>query len=75
MTRAKTPLWRQLVNAATEHGDNTGEGDHEIGDLHILFEAAFGLLSPAQRRRFFRLPDIVELLDNIEYHDLRGSHE
>ncbi len=72
MTRPKTPLWRQLVKAAAEHAANAGEADFEIGDLHILFDAAYGLLNPAQRRQFFRLPDIVELLDNVEYHDLRG---
>jgi hypothetical protein len=63
------------VEAAAEHGMDGGDPDYEIGDLQILFEAAFGLLSPAQRRQFFRLPDIVELLDNIEYRDLRGIHE
>ena len=37
-----------------------------------LFEAAFELLSLAQRRQFFQLPEIVELLDNLEYRELRG---
>jgi hypothetical protein len=49
-----------------------GRADFEIGDLHILFDAAFGLLSLAQRRRFFRLPEIADLLDTPEYENLRG---
>jgi hypothetical protein len=69
---SRPPLWRQLTRAAAEHAANSGDADYEIGDLHILFEAAFGLLSPAQRRRFFRLPEIVELLDIVEYRSLQG---
>ena len=72
MTRSKTPLWRQLVEAAAKHGLDGDDPDYEIGDLHILFEAAFELLSLAQRRQFFQLPEIVELLDNLEYRELRG---
>jgi hypothetical protein len=72
MTRHKAPLWRRLVKAAAEHGRDGGDPDYEIGDLHILFEAAFGLLTPAQRRTFFRLPEIVDLLETPEYENLGG---
>jgi hypothetical protein len=67
-----TPLWRQLVDAATEHAANAGHPDYEVGDLQFLFEAAFGLLSSTQQKRFFRLEAIRDLLEVPEFEDLQG---
>ena len=69
MTSA-TPLSRQLIDAATEHAANAGHPDYEVGDLQILFEEAFGLLSPAQQKRFFRLEAIRNLLEVPEFEEL-----
>jgi hypothetical protein len=57
-------LPEKLDEAACQHAENTGELAHWPGDLRIFLEAAYGLLRPAQRSRFFRLPAVRELLDD-----------
>lgn len=41
----------KLFTAADNHAEDTGE-DHAVGDLQDMLRAAWGLLSPAQRKAF-----------------------
>ncbi len=60
----------QLFEAAESHGDAEGV-EYQIGDLEILFEAVWPLLTPEQRRDFFRLEAIVELKAGIDYEHIK----
>lgn len=39
----------KVFTAADRHGEDTGEPDHTVGDLHDVLRAAWELMSPAQR--------------------------
>lgn len=66
-TQAHIPSY--LFRAAQEHAENTGEPDHEVGDLQGLLAAAWDLMTPYQRHQFMRSPQVLELPDLDE--DLR----
>lgn len=38
-----------LFEAACRHGEDSGEPDHEVGDLQDLLLAAWGVMTEAQR--------------------------
>jgi hypothetical protein len=52
---------------ADEHAAASGDGDHAVGDLQAFFRAAFGLLTPARRRRSFDDPEVSDLAGLSEY--------
>ena len=60
----------RVFAAADEHAAAIGDVDYTIGDLQILFVAAFRLLGPAQRRRFLDDPEVRGLADLPEYEGL-----
>jgi hypothetical protein len=41
-------LFRDITKAAQQHGEDTGEGDHEIGDLHECLNMALYFLNDDQ---------------------------
>ena len=65
---ARSPAAEAFLEAAEAHGED--DPDMETGDLRILFRVAYGLLSDARRRAFLADPEIVELLECLEYADL-----
>lgn len=61
-------LCQALLNAAEEHGQATGDLEMAWGDIEELFRAAFGLLTPEQRERFWRDERVADLVgDCPEY--------
>lgn len=51
------------ISAAETHG-SLDDPDHEVGDLQQLLRAAFGMLSPDQKRAFFLRTDVREVLES-----------
>jgi hypothetical protein len=73
MTAIGTDEWfARLFHAADGHAAANGEWDHAVGDLQTRFRAAFGLLTPARRRRFLEDPDVRDLADLPGYAGLLG---
>ena len=71
MTEVGTGGWfDRLFAAADGHAAANGDVDYTIGDLQILFRAAFGLLDPAQRERFLDDPGVRDLAGLPEYQGL-----
>jgi hypothetical protein len=71
MTEIGTDGWFDRVFAAAdEHAAASDDVDYAIGDLQILFRAAYGLLDPAQRERFLDDPEVRDLADLPEYEGL-----
>jgi hypothetical protein len=54
---------RALTDAAIAHGEDTDGPEMALGDLEILFAAAYARLTPGLRRDFFRDPEVQEVLD------------
>jgi hypothetical protein len=52
-----------FLSAAQLHGDNSGEPQHQIGDLEGIARAAWCLMSNEQR---LRLVDNKDLLEQFE---------
>jgi hypothetical protein len=77
MSEIGTDGWfARVFTAADDHAAANGDGDHAVGDLQALFRAAFGLLSPARRRRFLEDPEVRGLADLPEYEGLlKGTGE
>ena len=61
-----------LLEAARLHGENS-EPDHEVGDLQTLFVACWSVMSPEQRALVLVDPDVLFLLDGLEYSDLLSN--
>jgi hypothetical protein len=71
MTEIGTDGWfARVFAAADEHAAANGDIDHAIGDLQLLFRAAFGQLGPAQRGRFLEAPEVRDLAGLPEYEGL-----
>lgn len=49
----------KLITAADQHGADSGEPDHTVGDLQDMLRAAWELLSTSQKRDFL-MHDAVE---------------
>jgi hypothetical protein len=43
-------LLRKLLTAADNHGEDSGELDHTVGDLQDLLAAAWDIMTPSQQR-------------------------
>lgn len=41
----------RLLDAAREHAEDSGEPDHEVGDLQDILRTCWRLLTPAQRQK------------------------
>jgi hypothetical protein len=54
--------WR-LIAAAHAHAVDSGEPDHEVGDLQSIVEACFRVMFPDQKERVFEDWSVVELLN------------
>jgi hypothetical protein len=51
----------KLISAADNHGEDSGEPDHTVGDLQDMLREAWRLLPSAQRQEFLE-SDAVENL-------------
>jgi hypothetical protein len=54
-----------LFIAAAQHGKDTSEPEHQIGDLEDLLRAAWEILSPDQRERLMKTDAAVAVLKNL----------
>ena len=66
------PLIEQLLQAAYDHGTEEGS-ETEAGDLQEMLRAAWALLTPGQQAEFFRRPEVEDLLEVPEYHDIDAT--
>ena len=67
MTKDQTPHSivfdvERLIEAARRHGEDS-EPDHEVGDLQDVLRAAWAELTPDQRRRVIRSPDVSNVIE------------
>jgi hypothetical protein len=69
MTEPTEPLIEQLLRAAYDHGVEEGS-EVEAGDLQEMVRAAWALLTHEQPEAFFQRPEIVNLMDIVEYQDI-----
>lgn len=69
MTDPTQPLIEQLLQAACDHGTEEGS-EAEAGDLQEMLRGAWALLKPEQRGAFFQRPDIMSLMEVLEYQDI-----
>lgn len=53
-----------LIDGAQQHGEDS-EPDHEVGDLQDFLRAMWGMLTPRQRKAFFKLEDVERTFDGI----------
>lgn len=60
-------LFAAVTEAAGGHAEADGDIEYEIGDLEVLFRAAYGLLPRAMHAEFWALPAIRELLEIPEF--------
>jgi hypothetical protein len=66
MIRMGSDAWYgRLFAAADEPAAEAGDWDYAVGDLQVLFPAAFGLLTPAQRRKFLDDPEVRTLAEDV----------
>lgn len=52
-----------LFKAADDHGEDTGEPDHSIGDLQDLFREAWSILTTDQKTQLLLSESVQDLLD------------
>lgn len=52
----------RLIEAARRHGEDS-EPDHEVGDLQDILRAAWEQLTPDQRRRVIRSPEVSNVVE------------
>jgi hypothetical protein len=52
-----------LFKAADNHGEDTGEPDHAVGDLQQLLVRAYSFLSPSQKLEFLASDEVQDLVD------------
>ena len=52
----------KLFEATDNHGDDSGESDHTVGDLQSLLGRAWALMSISQRRQFLNSDEVEDLL-------------
>lgn len=55
-----------LFKAADDHGEDTGEPDHSIGDLQGLLREAWSLLTADQKAQLLESESVQDLLDLTE---------
>lgn len=75
-------ILNKLFEAADNHGEDTGEPDHTVGDLQDLLRQAWSLMAPSQRMALIESDEVEatletgareefsqdDLLDSIEEH-------
>jgi len=53
----------RLFKAADNHGNDTGEPDHTVGDLQQLLVRACSFLSDSQKVEFLQSSEVQELVE------------
>ncbi|BCM87799.1 hypothetical protein [Methylobacterium indicum] len=53
----------RLISLADQHGSDTDEPDHTVGDLQDMLRAAYAIMSPDQRDLFCSSNAVLSLLD------------
>lgn len=51
-----------FFKAADKHGEDSGELDHTVGDLQMLFDIAWNILTPAQKLVFLHSTGVREVI-------------
>jgi hypothetical protein len=55
-------ILNKLFTAADNHGDDSGEADHTVGDLQGLLSRAWAVMSVDQRLQLLKSDEVEELL-------------
>lgn len=63
-------MYNALTRAAQEHGEEVGI-ESEVGDMQVLFAAAYFLLTKSQKKKFWKNSEVLDLLDLPEYESVR----
>jgi len=56
-------LLEKLLTAADNHGEDSGEPDHTVGDLQDLLRATWGLMSAGQKALLMEDSTVADLVD------------
>ncbi|KWU19173.1 hypothetical protein [Burkholderia cenocepacia] len=56
-------ILQRLFDAADNHGEDTGEADHTVGDLQGLLRKACSLMTVGQQLRFLGSDEVLELVE------------
>lgn len=59
---SKTLIMQKLFDAADNHGEDTGEPDHTVGDLQDLLSKAWELMLPSQKIQFLESSEVEEVI-------------
>ncbi len=52
-----------IINGAEQHGADTGESDHAIGDLQDALRIALELMTPEQRATYQSTPEVRTIVN------------
>lgn len=75
-----TKILTSLLTAADNHGEDSGEPDHTIGDLQDLVKLMWALLTPSQRLEVLESDEVSDLAmagarDDWDESDLVSLHQ
>lgn len=59
----QSDILQKLFNAADNHGEDSGDQDHTVGDLQDLLRLSWGMLSMSQRRDFLEQSEVETVID------------
>lgn len=59
---SKTLILQKLFNAADNHGEDTGEPDHTVGDLQDLLRKSWDLMLPSQKLALLESSEVEEVI-------------
>lgn len=61
--RPMEAIIEKLLVAADNHGEDSGEPDHTVGDLQGLLRRAWGIMSVSQRRQLLKTSEVAALTE------------